>query len=268
MAPPPLSNETLHQRLLTGASTKGGSRGSLTRCAAKLGALHAKLSTPGGSTSTDLEIQQVKEELKREARLFQVEMRKWMIMIQSAEKELSNVKAQEQAIAARVQEKEREIQELRNEAASMARTKICWQEYETLAKLARQRPPRRVLQVKMVEADADLDKTRKQLYETAAESKVREKQFHLLIHCMLDLKRSLGETIEIPPPPTTEKLSEPATSSEFNTAATKEEGADDGEIEREQDVKAGANKEAKTAESKSTVQPMEMEDEDDLYGGL
>jgi Tho complex subunit 7 len=260
---PALSNETLQERLLTGTSTKGGSRGSLTRCAAKLGALHAKLSTPGGSS--DLEIQRVKEELKREVRLFQVEMRKWMIMVQSAEKELQNVRVQEAMIASRVQQKQREIQGLRSEAAKMARTRISWQEYETLAKLARQRPPRRVLQVKMVEAEADLEKTRKQLYEIAAESTVREKQFHLLIHCMLDLKRSLGESIEIPPPPTTDKPS--AISNEKNEAVTKEEGANDGEMEQEQESKAVTD-EAKAAETMSKVLPMEMEDEDELYGGL
>lgn len=247
---PALSNETIQRRLLTGASSKGGARGSLTRVATKLGHLHAKLNARGGST--DQEIQAVKDELKREVRLFQVEMRKWMIMIQSAEKELQDVTSQEQEMAAAVEEKQKEIQELRDQAAKVARTRICWQEYETLAKLARQRSPRRVLQVKMEKANADLEKTKRQLYETAAESKVREKQFHLLIQCMLDLKRSLGEAVEIPP------------------MKKKEEEPEEGEEEAEgEDAKPEAAKAKRPADT-GGVQPMDTqeEDEDDLYGGL
>jgi len=252
VTPPPLTNETLNQRLLTGNATKGGARGSLTRCATKLGALNTKLNAPGGST--DLEIQTIKEDIKREVRLFQVEMHKWMIMIQAAEKELKDVTAQEQQMADAVEQKQRDIQELRNQATKVARTRKCWTEYETLAKLARQRSPCRVLRAKMDKANADLEKTKNQLYHTAAESKVREKQFHLLIQCMLDLKRSLGEAVEIPP--------------------KKKEGED--EEEEEEKEEAGQKPTAVQKEVKqdieAAVQPTETEDNDeddeDLYGGL
>lgn len=256
VAAPSLSNETIQSRLVTGASSKGGARGSLTRCATKLGLLHAKLNAPGGST--DQEIQAVKEELKREVRLFQVEMRKWMIMIQSAEKELQDVTTQEQQMASAVEEKQKEIQELRNQAAKVARTRICWQEYETLAKLARQRSPRRVLQAKMEKANADLEKTKRQLYETAAESKVREKQFHLLIQCMLDLKRSLGEAVEIPPMKKKEEETE------------EDDGKEDEAEAEAEDAKPEAAK-VENPDDDGGVQPMETqeeEDDDDLYGGL
>ena len=243
MAPPPLSNKTLQHRLLTGASIKGGTRGSLTRCAAKLGALHAKLNAPGGST--DQEILAIKNELKREVRLFQIEMHKMMIMIQSAEKELQDATLQESKMAKIVEEKRQEIQELRKQAATVAKSRKCWLEYEALAKLARKRSPRRILQAKMDKAHADLEETRKKLYETASESKIREKQFHLLIQVMTDLRRSLGEAVEIPPPPKEEK----------------EEG------------ESKAAKEESTADT-GGVKAMETEEDDDdsndeaLYGGL
>lgn len=242
VTPPALSNETLHQRLLTGTERKNGARGSLTKCATKFGALTAKLNAPGGST--DLELQTIKDEFKREIRLFQVEMHKWMIMIQSAENELKDVTAQEQQLAAAVEKKKQEIQELRSQAGKVARSRKCWQEYETLAKMARQRPPRRILQAKMEKADADLENTKKQLSETTAESKVREKQFHLLIQCMLDLKRSLGEAVEIPP-------------------AKKNDQQEDDEKEGDAEPE-GSEKEG--------VKPMETEEVeeevDDLYNGL
>jgi Tho complex subunit 7 len=265
VAAPALSNDTIQKRLLTGASTKGGARGSLTRCVAKLGSLHARLNTPGGST--DQEIQAIKEELKREVRLFQVEMRKWVIMIQSAQQELRDATAQERAMATAVEAKQNEIQDLRDQAVKVARTRICWQEYETLAKLARQRSPRRVLQAKMEKANADLEKTKRQLYETAAESKVREKQFHLLIQCMLDLKRSLGEAVEIPPMKKKEEETE--------------ETADDtkGEVVEEAEANQ-ADETADKTDDNGDVQPMDTQeeeeeaaeeeegDDDDLYGGL
>ena len=251
VAPPALSNKTLQQRLLTGASIKGGARGSLTRCAGKLGALNAKLNAPGGST--DQEILAIKNELKREVRLFQIEMHKIMIMIQCAEKELQDVTSQEQQMSKAVEQKQRDIQDLRNQAAKVAKSRKCWQEYEALAKLARQRSPRRILQAKMDKANADLEKTRKKLYETAAESKVREKQFHLLIQVMTDLRRSLGETIEIPPPPKEEK------------------DEDEGEAEQGGEKNPAAKQASKKTDA-GGVKPMETEedegDDEDLYGGL
>lgn len=247
--PPSLSNKTLQQRLLTGASIKGGARGSLTRCAAKLGSLNAKLASTGGS-STDEEILAIKDELKREVRLFQIEMHKTMIMIQSAEKELQDVTAAEQQMAASVEQKQQAVQELRNQAASVAKTRKCWKEYEALAKLARQRSPRRILQAKMDKANADLETTKKKLYETAAESKVREKQFHLLIQVMTDLRRSLGEAIEIPPPP--------------------KKKDDDDDEEEDKKKKPAAQQTGKEVDKGGVVQ-METEDDDDegdLYDGL
>ena len=243
--PPPLTNETIQQRLITGASSKGGARGSLTRCATKYGILSARIRS-GGASEED--IQSLRDELKREVKLFQVEMHKWFTMIQSAEKELKDITAKEEAIAKEVEEKQQEIQELRAQAVQVARTRKCWQEYETLAKLARQRSPRRVLQAKMEKANADVEKTKKQLYKISSESKIREKQFHLLIQCMLDLKRSLGESIEIPP----QKKEE--------TEKEEEDDEKEEEVEKEQSV---------AKDDDGDAQPMETEeDEDDLYGGL
>lgn len=255
VAAPALSNDTIQRRLLTGASSKNGGRGSLTRLASKFGALHGK---------SDPEIQAAKDDLKREVRLFQVEMRKWMIMIQSAEKELQDATTKEQTMAAAVEAKQKDIQELRNQAAKVARTRICWQEYETLAKLARQRSPRRVLQAKMVKANADLEKTKRQLYETAAESKVREKQFHLLIQCMLDLKRSLGEAVEIAPMKKKEKETEEESGNDGNA----ETGGSDSkaEVAAEKPVDTGGVQSMETQEEEE--EEVEEEDDDDLYGGL
>lgn len=242
VTPPTLNNETVQQRLLTGASIKGGARGSLTRCATKFGLLTAKLKT--SEKENNAEVEAIKEELKREVKLFRIEMHKWIVMVQSAEKELQQSFSWEQKIAANVEKKQQEIQELRAQAAKVARTRKNWQEYETLAKLARQRSPRRVLQAKMEKVNSDLEKTKKQLYETAAESKVREKQFHLLIQCMLDLKRSLGEAIEIPP----------------------EKKIEAEEEEEEEEEKEGKNNDK--IEKEDGIEPMETEDADDLYGGL
>jgi hypothetical protein len=171
-------------------------------------------------------------------------------MIQSAEKELKDVTDKEEAIAKEVEAKQQEIQDLRAQAVQVARTRKCWQEYETLAKLARQRSPRRILQAKMEKANADVENTKKQLYKISAESKIREKQFHLLIQCMLDLKRSLGESIEIPP----QKKEE--------TEKEDEDDEKEEEIGKEQAV-------AKDDDDGGGAQPMETEEDvDDLYGGL
>lgn len=251
-APPPLTNETLQQRLLTGTGIKGGSRGSLTRCAAKIGALNAKLNAPGGST--DEEILAIKNELKREVRLFQIEMHKIMIAIQSADKELQTITLHEQKMEQAVARKHKEVSELRQQAAQEAKTRKCWQEYEALAKLARQRSPRRILQAKMDKMNKDLEATKKKLYETAAESKVREKQFHLLIQVMVDLKRSMGETIELPPPPK---------DGEGESAANEDVGEKQAAVE---------SKEEDTTES-GGEKTMEVEEEgeenvEDLYGDV
>ena len=245
MVPPPLSNETLQHRLLTGASIKGGARGSLTRCAAKLGSLHAKLNSPGAGGRTDQEaVLAIKSELKREIRLFQIEMHKIMIMIQSTEKELQDTTTQEEELAKMVEEKHRETLELRKQAVSVAKSRKCWMEYEALAKLARQRSPRRILQAKMDKANAELEATRKKLYETAAESKIREKQFHLLIQVMTDLRRSLGEPIEIPPQPKEEKDDEDKKPTAKQGQDTEAEGTKAMEIDQDEDNDDGDDGEA------------------------
>lgn len=261
---PALSNETVQERLTTGVGSKGGTRGSLTRCATKFGALCAKLQQQQQAGAADADpdpessIDALKDELKREVRLFQVEMKKWLIMIQSSQKELIDAKQQEEQSAKLVQEKQEQIQQLRTKAAKVARTRKCWQEYETLAKLARQRSPRRVLQSKMEKMNSDLVKTKKQLYETAAESKVREKQFHLLIQCMLDLKRSLGEVVEIPP---------------MKKETDEEEDDEDDDAEEKEANEKDATESEKKIQAKDDVEPMETEkveeeDDDGLYGGL
>lgn len=194
LIPPPLVAETLQYRLETGNIAKqGGQRGSLTRCAQKLGTFQSHLL----ASSPDAEqIESSKQDLLQDLELCQLELYK-LILLQR------NLDAQVRWNATAEQDRQHEIDtwsESVQSSQAMAQqaqwTKSCFLEYEALATLINDHHPQcsRVLKEKLTEMETQIAELKQEDTMTDQMMKIREGQFHLLIQYMLDLKRSLKDT--------------------------------------------------------------------------
>lgn len=186
-----ISDLGLQHRLALGAATKGGQRGSLTRCAVRIAQL-------GGGESSSTTEESSEEECLRELQLLQVEMNKLYGMIQRTQQEVEETDASfalEQEIAAELEE----VKRLRTEVNQASLAQSCQLEYEALAKLATSRhpTPRRVLQQQLDDVKQQLEQAKRETLEKEGHVKVREAQFQLLMQCILDLKQSLNEPLEL-----------------------------------------------------------------------
>jgi len=189
------SSESLHQRLSARLGNKGGARGSLTRCAGRLGSLQTALQNESGEDRSEA-IAQAKAELTREIQLMQIEMTKTVLMIQCNQLELQQTQTN---IAPLIEEERQVVEKLRSELSQASASQTCQQEYETLAKLASSRHPtsRRALQQQMNDIEQELESTNRDLETATSQVHVREAQFQMLLQCMLDLKQSLNESLEL-----------------------------------------------------------------------
>jgi hypothetical protein len=185
-----LSNAVLLHRLDAGLAISGGARGSLTRCAVQL--------LTGGDAAaaarTDLQLQQI-------------EMTKLLLMVQRNDAEIRLLEAEADAekvnptgssIGDKVQV-EGTVQDLRDELAMLKQVQVCLEEYEALAKLivGRHTISEHKLQQELHEIRAAHESAREALRVAKATCRIRSSQFHLLQHCLQDLKSSLQNRLEL-----------------------------------------------------------------------
>jgi hypothetical protein len=223
----PYSSESLQQRLAAGLGNKGGARGSLTRCAGRLGSLKRALdneeeeeennssnknpenetnvennndaSSPPEATSTTT-VAAAAELLSRELQLAHIEMTKLFLLARRQEVELEQLHGSSlQTLLKKIATERATVDRLRLQLQQASSTVACQREYESLAKLASSRHPtaRRVLQDQMDHVQAQLDQAQQDFKMATSHVEIREKQFHLLIQCMLDLKQSLSEPLDV-----------------------------------------------------------------------
>lgn len=184
---PPLSNETIQERLETGAH---GSRASLTKCAARyrtfLETIHAE------DADADA-IEQSKQELEQELQLYQVEVHKMSLCLQTAQRELTQLESRGEETRTIIQEKKEQLIALRSKES---RSKQVWgykEEYEALAKMGNHRPSRTILEKRLLLTQKQMQLALAAEQATKEQVQLREKQFQLLMQLMLDLKASVNE---------------------------------------------------------------------------
>lgn len=172
-----LTTELLQHRLNAGLGIAGGSRGSLTKCAA--------LALAGSAEAAGHELQ-----------LQQLEMMKLVLTVERNQQEIEQLKNQPTASA-----DSKTVTELRNELDLVQRVKSCLEEYEALAKLTvhSHAVSEHHLQSELKSIQEKHEKAVEDLQKAEAECRIRQGQFHLLQQCLQDLKQSLSQPLELQP---------------------------------------------------------------------
>ena len=196
LAPPPITPDVLQFRITTGNMGKfGGQRGSLTRCAQKLGALQQAQQRSDDDETTTTSVATAKQDLAKELQLFELEMTKLIMQQQQRDRQVQlNAKALEQQ-EAEITELQEKVSESAKRARHVMSQRNAMAEYEALAKLILEQHPATQDQLKQQIADVEKQSLQldAQLKTVAETKKVRTAQFSLLIQYMNDLKRSLKE---------------------------------------------------------------------------
>ena len=184
---PSLSNETIESRLETGAH---GSRASLTKCAIRYRSFLQSIHADEANAEA---IEESKHLLETELALYKVEFHKLALRVKTFQKELEQVEQQSQDVTARIAEKKKHVEALRQE---MQTSKQVWgnkEEYEILAKMANHRPSRAILEKRLLLAQKQMQVAIQSQEALEQEMEMRQKQFRTLMQCMMDLKASVQE---------------------------------------------------------------------------
>lgn len=190
---PPLDNEILQKRLLQGVGAGTAARGSLSKCALKY---HDFLSHYRSEAQDADAIEAAKQELVRELQLYEVEMTKVGLSVQAANADAVRLDEERDSVQAQIDAVQAEIATIRKEHPEAKQVRRNLEEYEALAKMANTRPSRRVLEEKKAKVDSALKEVEESVQNNRDEKALREKQFHLFMQSLFDLKESLAEDTE------------------------------------------------------------------------
>lgn len=182
-----LTHKILHHRLWVGLGNKGGAKGSLTKCVTRVGAALRNASD------------QNKEAAIRELEHQRMDLLKLVWMVQRNQLELSALRASIDTTKQQASDESVVVQEKRKELQKQLTVTACEREYEALAKLAATRHPtsRRALQQQLDCVSLKTRETEEAIQKTQKEVAIRQSQFQLLMQCVLDLKQSLQEPLDV-----------------------------------------------------------------------
>mmetsp|Transcript_11522 Transcript_11522/g.16900 ORF Transcript_11522/g.16900 Transcript_11522/m.16900 type:complete len:225 (+) Transcript_11522:117-791(+) len=189
---PPLENGILQQRLVQGVGGGTAARGSLSKCAIKYRDFASKFRACEDADA----IKALKQDLIQEFQLYQLEMRKIALSVHAAEVDAEEIISEISAVKLQREATEKEIEDLRKEHPDAKQVRRNLEEYEALAKLANTRPPRRELELHTDEIKQQLAHVEDETQKNRDEKSLREKQFHLFMQSLFDLKESLAEDNE------------------------------------------------------------------------
>ncbi|GAX23267.1 hypothetical protein FisN_21Hh048 [Fistulifera solaris] len=183
-----ITPKVLHQRLLVGLGNKGGAKGSLTKCVARIGAV---LRDPDDAT--------LKEAAVRELEHQQLEFMKLYWMVHRNQIELETLHSSINITKQQASEESVIVQEKRKKLRKQLTVTACEREYEALAKVATTRHPtsRRALQQQLDRVLEQQRETEDAVKRTKKEVAIRQNQFQLLMQCLFDLKQSLQEPLDV-----------------------------------------------------------------------
>ncbi|CAJ1953929.1 unnamed protein product [Cylindrotheca closterium] len=191
--PPPFTTKTLEQRLRKGIMVQsGGQKGSLTRCVQKYALLTADASKESGNKDELL------REFLQELQLYRMDLTRSVLLNRNLTKEIKENQAVEETLKEEIEETKTKVHECQQQAKRAKQVQSCFMEYETLSKLANtcladspEIQSTRQLKNEIARVKQEISSNQKEEAKLDSVLAVRKSQFHLLIQCMLDLKRSL-----------------------------------------------------------------------------
>ena len=199
---PPITPDILQFRVDTGNMGKfGGQRGSLTRCAQKLGALQRAQQEQENNKDDDEDatrsasVATAKQELARELQVFELEMTKMILQQQQRDKQVQSNTEILETRQAEISELQQTVSASAKQAHHALSQRSALAEYEALAKLILEKHPvgQDELQQQIANIQQQSQALDEEMRSTAEATQVRSAQFSLLIQYMNDLKRSLNE---------------------------------------------------------------------------
>jgi chromosome segregation ATPase len=190
---PPLENSVLQQRLTQGVGGGNAARGSLSRCAVQYREFLKHYLAADGDAET---IETLKQDLTRDFELYLVEMKKVSLSTQAAVADTKQLETEMTQVQSKIQKLQADIEVLRNEQPKARQIRRNLEEYEALAKMANTRPSRRVLEERMATVKQELEEVEVEAQKNREEKAIREKQFHLFMQSLFDLKESLAADVE------------------------------------------------------------------------
>jgi hypothetical protein len=211
-----LDQETLRERLIVKESQNvSATRGSLSKCAIRLREFTTAVQSAkrqrqqkeetktegngnndddgSGSDQCTQAVKNTANQLTRELKLHDLEMKKMALGAQAAAHELAHYDAIQQTTAQSLTATRTEIEALRKELAHQIKVRKNRLEYEALAKMASDREPSRDTKRKLNEIRVEMDKIQDDTNKIQKKLDVKGKQFHLLSRCVQDLKNGLEE---------------------------------------------------------------------------
>jgi THO complex subunit 7 len=138
-------------------------------------------------------IEDQKQALERELRLHDLEMRKLMMVAQSASVELAHYDASEAQIERSMDECKSEIEALKQELRNEKIVRRHREEYEALAKAATARQPRQKTEQRVQSLESEVATVTAKELRVRKDLQLREKQFHLVVQSVFNLQSSIAE---------------------------------------------------------------------------
>jgi Tho complex subunit 7 len=183
---PALDHGILRQRLLQGIGAGNAARGSLSKCLIKYREFLAVYLA--GDNADDVE--KAKQDLVRDVGLYQVDMKKVALSLLAASHDTRGVETQIVDIESSIESVQAEIEDLRRAHPEAKQVRRNLEEYEALAKMASTRPSRRVSEERSAKVKIELEQFEASILKSNEDKSIREKQFHLFMQSMFDLKES------------------------------------------------------------------------------
>jgi Tho complex subunit 7 len=184
-----LDQDILRQRLEQGVGAGNAARGSLSKCANKYREFLARYKTAEDADA----IETAKQDLVRELHLFQIDMKKSALAVMAVQNDARTLDSDIMETELQIEAVQREIELARNELPGAKQTRRNIEEYEALAKMASTRPSRCSLERQVAQANSELKVMEELILKNKELKSMREKQFHLLMQSIFDLKESIKD---------------------------------------------------------------------------
>lgn len=189
---PGLDHGILRQRLIQGIGAGNAARGSLSKCSIKY---RDFLAVYLAGENAD-EVEKAKQDLVRDVGMYQVDMKKFTLSLLAATDDIRGVETQISDIESRIESVQADIEALRTVHPQAKQVRRNLEEYEALAKMACTRPSRRVSEERAAKVKSELEQFEASILKSNEDKSIREKQFHLFMQSMFDLKESFEDESE------------------------------------------------------------------------
>ena len=198
--PPPLSNETLRERILTGGGT-GAARGSLTKVASRYAEFIHALSSNNTVTAdgdddeaSSTVVANAASSLQTELLLHDLEIRKLILSSRASDGNTARYNSTLSQMQQTLSSTQADIETLTSTLTTERQIKHRREEYNALAKIGNNsHPPIRVTQNELEKVQKDIESVKNEVKGAQWELGIRERQMRVFMASLGDLKSTLKE---------------------------------------------------------------------------